>query len=464
MALILPSQLRSTTARFVVLIFIAQFMAMIAVAYFVRVSSERTLLQEQRALVTELQDELTAEFARGGRADLVDAINDRIRSSHGGIAVLLLTDAAGHKVAGNLGAWPPTIKSSRNWQVLKLYRSGNTEAEDVGIMATVLPDKTHLFTGHVIDSSWQLRKANEGALIAALLLALPLSLIVALLLAKVMNIRISAIAKTAEAVSTGNLSRRVAIDGSNDAFDRLGHSINHMLERIEALVLELRMVTDGLAHDLRSPITRLKSVIERGIIETEEPTCLSVLTKVSAEAETLLSMLTTALQISRAEAGIGRDQFEPIALSALFGDLVEIYGPLAEDYGFTLEWTDEVGEKVWLHRELMSQALGNLIENAFKYAIGGNRISLLGKYEGSRLVLSVSDNGPGIAAEQKTLALKRFGRLDPARHIAGSGLGLSLVEAITRLHGGNLELKDTNPGLAIRLENVGQPSGADLGR
>lgn len=455
MALAFPRRLRSTTARFVVLIFIAQFVAMVAVAYLVKSSSERTLLKEQQALVSELRDELTIEFSRGGEKRLVSAIHDRIKFSRGGIAAILLTDLRGKKIAGNLNGWPPTVKPGRKWQVLKLYRSGNPEVEEIGIIATKLPDGTNLLTGHVIDSGSQLRRANEAALLAALLLALPLSLLVALTLAKVMNVRISAIARTADAVSIGDLSKRVAIDGTDDAFDQLGHSINHMLERIEVLVSELRMVTDGLAHDLRSPITRLKSVIERAVIETDDAACLAALEKVSAEAETLLSMLTTALQISRAEAGIGRNRLECTPIPTLFTDLVEIYGPLAEDQRFALEWRDEIGSGILIHRELMSQALGNLIENALKYATGGNRILLSAREEEGQAILSVSDDGPGIPVPQRELALKRFGRLDPARHLSGSGLGLSLVEAIARMHGGKLELADNEPGLIVNLRNVG---------
>ncbi len=457
MALRLPPKLRSTTTRFVILIFIAQFAAMVGVAYFVRTASERSLLGEQQALVSELRDELAAEFSTGGRPGLITAINDRIAfGSSGGIAVILLTDAEGRVLAGNLEGWPPTIAQDQEWQVLNLFRPRSTDAEDIGFIATTLPDGAHLLAGHVIDSGLQLRRANEAALIAALLLALPLSLCVALLLVKVMNNRISGIARTAEAVSIGNLSRRVELDGTDDAFDRLGQSINTMLERIQALVSEMRMVTDGLAHDLRSPITRMKSIIERSLIETKDPACLAVLERVSAEAEALLTMLTTALQISRAEAGIGRDRFEPTDLAALFADIVEIYGPLAEDQGFALGWTDEAGITVSLHRELISQALGNLIENALKYAAGGNSIDLSASREGDRLVIAVADNGAGIPAAQTGLALSRFGRLDPSRHLTGSGLGLSLVDAIARMHGGDVELADNHPGLSVRIRLTGQ--------
>lgn len=456
MRFVLPSRLRSTTTRFIVLIFVAQFAAMIAVAYFVRSASEQTLLSEQKALVSELRDELVSEFDGGGRAGLVEAIKDRIAYSRGGIAVILLTDPEGRKIAGNLENRPPNVMLGRAWQIISIYRPRSTQVENIGLRETALSDGSSLLTGHVIDSGWQLRRANERASMVVLLISLPIALLLAMLLVKLINRRIAAIAQTAEAVSTGDLSRRVEGDHTNDAFDRLGQSINVMLDRIQLLVSELRMVTDGLAHDLRSPITRMKSVIERAVIETREPACLATLEKVSTEAETLLAMLTTALQISRAEAGIGRERFELTELAALLSDIVEIYGPLAEDSGFALHWSELAGATVWLHRELVSQALGNLIENALKYASGGNRIDLSAESEEDQVVLSVADNGVGISFEQRDLALKRFGRLDPARHVTGSGLGLSLVDAIARMHGGALELGEGHPGLVVRMRIAGQ--------
>ena len=164
-------------------------------------------------------------------------------------------------------------------------------------------------------------------------------------------------------------------------------------------------------------------------------------------------MLSTALLISRAEAGIGRDRFVDTDIAALLEDLAEVYGPLAEDRGFEIAVEAEPGLHAPLHRELMGQALGNLIENATKYAEGGHRIVIRAAHEAGGIALSVADDGPGIPAERRAEALSRFGRLDPARHVTGSGLGLSLVEAVARLHQGSLALEDNAPGLraAIRF-------------
>ena len=286
-------------------------------------------------------------------------------------------------------------------------------------------------------------------MIAAFLLVIPVTLVIALVLGRVINARVRSISQTTEAVGSGNLAKRVLLDGSGDEFDALGTGVNTMLDRIEGLVGELRIVTDGLAHDLRSPITRLKSAVERACIDVNDPIALSALETVSTEAEILLAMLTTTLEISRAEAGIGRDRFVVTDLSALIADIVEVYGPVAEDRGFVLNGDAHKGLEIALHRELISQSLANLIENALKYAEGGKSIRVSANSVEDSIELIVSDDGTGIAPEQRDEARRRFGRLDPARHVTGSGLGLSLVEAVARLHGGDVALEDNAPGLRV---------------
>lgn len=443
--------LRSTTARFVILLALAQLLATSGVLYFLRTATSQALESEQQAGVRELRDSLLAEYQHGGRAKLVQAIDDRLDFSHGGVAVILLIGKDGKVVAGNLDAWPPTIDENADWKVLNLYRRRSRQPETMGFTASPLPDGSHLLSGRVIEGGVKLRRINDSGIIAALALALPLSLLLAAVLGRIIDRRIAGIADTAQAVSLGDLSQRVATRGSDDSFDRLAGGINAMLERIEQLVAELRMVTDGLAHDLRSPVTRLLSVIERTAADTGDPDCQAALEKVSVEARALLGMLTTALQISRADAGIGRERFALLDIRGLLDDMVEIYGPLAEDYGISLICKAPAGVKVTLHRELVSQAIGNLIENALNYATGASRIEIAAELHGRTLVLSVADDGPGIAPDQRALALRRFGRLDPSRHVAGSGLGLSLVEATAKLHGGTVELCDNAPGLCVRL-------------
>lgn len=438
---------RSVTARFVIVAFLVQLIVTGGILLFVQQSSERALAAEQKTLVTELRDDLVSAWHAGGDEGLRRIIDVRLEQAHASPPVILLATAKQDPIRGNLGDWPTVIPVQTDWQAIELYRTGSDRAELMGVSSTTLPNGELLLAGHVISSSVRLARVNEEAITAALVIGVIFALLSALLIGRVLSNQIQGVVSTAREVGEGRLGRRVPIDGSGDAFDALGQSVNAMLDRIEALVSQLRMMTDGLAHDLKSPVTRIKVALERAIIETEDETALAALERVSGEAETLLGMLSTALLISRAEAGIGRDRFVDTDIAALLEDLAEVYGPLAEDRGFEIAVEAEPGLHVALHRELVGQALGNLIENATKYAEGGHRITVRAAREGGGVALSVVDDGPGIPEERRAEALSRFGRLDPARHVTGSGLGLSLVEAVARLHQGGLVLEDAGPGL-----------------
>ncbi|BBE34168.1 sensor histidine kinase [Sphingosinicella microcystinivorans] len=445
---------RSTIARFTALAFLFQFLVTCAAVLFVQEASQRVLAAEERDLVTELRDELKLAYNAGGLPELQRVIRERLGAVEGGNVVILLASPEGRRIAGNIGGWPPVLPDSASWRAIELYRIGAEAPEPMGVATLRLPGGERLLAGRVITSVTRLKAVNGDTLAAALLVGAALAIVSALGIGRLLSRRLKTIAATASAVEGGAFAQRVRITGSDDAFDSLSRAINAMLDRIEALVSQLRMMTDGLAHDLRSPVTRMKSVLESAILEVRDPISLGALERVSVEAETLLSMLTTALVISRAEAGIGRDHFMDTDVSSLLCDLAEIYGPVAEEQGFVIEVREDAPLRAALHRELISQAIGNLIENALKYAEGGSRIVLSGAREEHTMRIDVADDGPGIQVQDRERALRRFGRLDPARHVAGFGLGLSLVEAVARLHGGALSLEDNAPGLraVLRLD------------
>ena len=454
MRLSLQRLARSTTVRLVVLVFVCQVAMTAAVLGYVRSASESALTRQEQETVGELQDELVAAYAAGGEPRLIEAIGERLSFTFGNTAVILLTRPDATPLAGNLTRWPMSIAGNTRWQVLTLYRTSSITAERIGLTAVTLPDGSRLLAGHVVEGTLLLNDVGRSALIGAMLLAVPLALLIALFVGRLIDRRISGLATTIDAVSAGDLSRRVPADDSADAFDRLARGVNAMLLRIEMLVGELRTVTDALAHDLRSPITRMKSVIEAALRDATDPANRLALGQVAEQADIVLAMLTTALTISRAEAGIGRDLFAPTDLAVLLGDAAEIYGPLAEDSGFALSVAAVPAGTFLLHRQLVSQAIGNLVENAMKYADRGNAIVLSAASGGDGLELTVADNGIGIPADRRDEARARFHRLDPARHLPGSGLGLALVEAVARLHGGELELADNHPGLRATIRLV----------
>jgi signal transduction histidine kinase len=414
-------------------------------------ATERALLAQEQGVVTELRDDLVGEYLDLGRRVLIAAIDERLQVSGGATPVILLVSPGGERIAGNLAGWPAGLAGKTRWAERTLAPADGRGPEIVGLSTTRLGDGSRLLVGHVLAGAERRRAADRSGLTIALLLALPLSLAVAFALGRIIAMRVARIAAAAERVAAGELSHRVPADASGDPFDRLGQALNRMLDRIELLVTELRLVTDGLAHDLGMPITRLRTAIERAIGETRNSESLAALEAASAEADKLLAMLATALQISRAEAGIGSERLEPTEVRQMLEDLAEIYGPAAEDQGFALICSAPAG-LIWpLHRELIGQALVNLIENALRHARGGRTIALSAQEVGSDLVLAVADDGVGIAPGDYEKAQRRFVRFDPARSGTGAGLGLSLVSAAARLHGGRIVLSDNRPGLRVEI-------------
>jgi signal transduction histidine kinase len=445
----------STSARLAVLLFAAIFLPTFAMLGFMQFVSDRALADEERALVREVRAELLADYESSGPRGLAGAIGDRVDLDPSGDTVLAYLGPDGKLRAGNVTSLPADLPAA-GWFERTVERPDRDDPQPLRLEVTRLPGGARLIAGHYQTSAGPLRRANARGLLLAGLLAVPLALGLTFMLLRLVERRVSRIARIAEQVGSGDLSQRVAGDASGDAFDRLGQALNAMLERIEALVGELRLVTDGLAHDLRSPITRLQAALEHARA-ADAPARLAALDAAGAEAAGLHSLLATALQISRAEAGIGRDRFQPVPVTAVLNDVAEIYGPAAEEQGFAISVTAPDDLALPAHRELLGQALGNLVENALRYAEGGSTIALIARREDRAVVLEVSDNGPGIPAERRSEALSRFGRLDPARHIAGSGLGLALVGSTARLHGGHVHLGDAGPGLRVRLTLPADP-------
>lgn len=441
----------STTTRIAIALLVAQLTSVGLALLLMHNFMQRALSDEAKDFVTELRQDLTDSFGSGGVRGIEAAIAERVAIKSGRDLVIALRAPDGRVIAGNLRDWPPTISDNERWRLISLFRAGSTRVELIGLTTAALPNGYRLLCGQVMEDEARLRQTSESAFIAALVLGLVLASLGTFLFARFIGRRVTAIADATERVSGGDLSHRIVLDDSGDAFDRLSHGINGMLGRIEGLVGELRLVTDSLAHDLRSPVSRLRATVERAITSTRDAAALEALGTVSEEADRLQNMLTTALQISRAEAGMGRAQFKEFQVDALIADLVEVYGPLAEDQGFDIVFAEPSVVKVKAHRELLGQAISNLIDNALKYAAGGTRITMRLARTDTVVLISVADDGPGIPFDQHGEAMKRFGRLDAARQTGGAGLGLSLVSTVAHLHGGTLSLADAVPGLCATL-------------
>ncbi|TPG22794.1 HAMP domain-containing protein [Sphingomonas koreensis] len=309
-----------------------------------------------------------------------------------------------------------------------------------------------LVTGRLLDDWEQEQRTIERDVGLSILLAIATGIIAGLLVTRFVGRRLNRIADVVERVGEGDFARRVEVvaDG-RDAFDRLAAQLNAMLDKIERLVAELRAVTDSLAHDLRSPLARLRTKAEAALLANDPRQQDAALGGLLAETDLVMRMLTTLLEISRSEA-MPRDRFAMIDPATLLSEVAELYAPVVEEAKIAFRLAiDDTPSAMPLHRELLSQAIANLIDNALRHAAVGGDLLLQLSRDPAAIRITVADRGAGIDVADHEEARKRFGRLDRARSLPGAGLGLSLIEAVARLHGGRLELADNAPGLAATI-------------
>jgi signal transduction histidine kinase len=269
--------------------------------------------------------------------------------------------------------------------------------------------------------------------------------------------RIDSITSTSNKIMSGNLSERIPVTKRNDEFDGLATSLNQMLDRIEQLLQGLKEVTDNVAHDLKTPLTRLRNKAEAALREGTEPAVQrQALETTIAESDKLIQTFNALLMIARAEAGAPSGAFADVDVSAVADDVADLYGPVAEEAGMVLETAVTEGIHLRANRELIGQALVNLVENALKYFEKGERtdgkITITARRSGDRVLIEVADNGPGIPPEERKRVVERFVRLEKSRTEPGSGLGLSLVAAVARLHKGELRIEDNAPGVRAVID------------
>jgi signal transduction histidine kinase len=440
----------STRARFVLLCLVLTVASTVPILFFVYLQTDRIVVDVFKQRVHDRQAILMRDYRTGGIAEVSRSIRERVTSGATGYGAILLVDPAGRKIEGNIAAWPPTLRGPTKWAEMRLYREGHAESEMFALDTIDFPSGHRLLVGTLFDDRARMRRALFIALAGALFLAVPIGLAGSLVLLRFMNKRVTAIGDVAARIAAGDLSRRVAAGGTTDPFDRLGASLNAMLARIEALVEELRLVTDALAHDLRSPLMRMRAWIEKA---GDEPRTQSqpAFDAITHEIEGILRMIAGTLEISRTEAGMGRDNFAAFDLGALTRDLCEMYHPLAEEKGVSIAVEKPRSVAFFGNREMIGQAVSNLIDNGLKYGADGGSIQIGLDEDEDFVRLWVADRGAGINADRRQEAVRKYGRLDPARSTDGSGLGLALVSAVARLHGGALLLEDEGPGLRAIL-------------
>lgn len=415
---------------------------------------------EQRAVVETEVRGFTDDYARGGVPALAQAITRRLDTPPDRDAVYLLAGATGERIAGNLARWPPTVAPDAGWTTLQLYRTDRSQPTEINALALRLPDGERLLVGRDVAARALFNRALARSLLWALAAICLLALAAGWLLARLLQRRIGEIDRAARAIMGGALDRRVALRGTDDEFDGLATTLNAMLDRIEALVRDLRMVTDSLAHDLRGPLGRLVRALEVAADETAPPDQRQTrIERASREAEALLGTATALFDIARIEAGIAADQFGPVDLGRLVRDIADLYEAAAEERGLSLAAIAETNLVVRGHDQLLALALSNLIDNALRHAPAGSVIALAARTGPNGPELVVSDHGPGIPVADRGRVLGRFVRLDPSRGSEGAGLGLALVAAVAHAHRATLELGDNRPGLTASITFGLTPAG-----
>lgn len=396
-------------------------------------------------------DTLASVHRTGGIRALDAAIAQISADDPDSSLVAALVDAQGRRRAG-VGPGR-LLRPLRPGFAIGVIGSGDPWSQsEAGVELRPL-GRDYLVTGRLLNDWERTQRAIERALLWAIAAAVLFGIAGGVILSRYVARRVDRIAAVVEGAAAGDMSRRVGLRPTGgDAFDRLGARVDGMLERIERLVGELRVVTDSVGHDLRSPLMRLRSRAEQAATSGDPAQRDAAIAGILSEADIMLRMLSTLLEISRAEAG-GAAAFQPVDLAAMLEELGELYAPVAEEAGATLDVAlpAQPPGSFSVHRELLSQALANLIDNALKYAPGTAIDLRLARLPAGEVALAVADRGPGIAATERTDAVARFGRLDAARGRPGAGLGLSLVDSVARLHGGRLELSDNQPGLVATI-------------
>jgi signal transduction histidine kinase len=424
----------------------------------------RRLITEQITITVNAEtSEITAIYNRRGLRGLVSAVDGR--ALRPGANLYLVTTLAGRAIAGNVGSLAPGVMGTEGWSETGYRRLEDTDNADhrALVLVSQLDGGFRLLIGRDLEERRRLfgivAKAAQWSILVVVVLGIGGGIFVS---RRVLQ-RIDAMTGTTRRIMAGDLSGRLPVGRSGDELDRLAENLNAMLERIEALMAGLKEVSDNIAHDLKTPLTRLRNRAEEALAKSRcEPEYRAALERTIEESDGLIRTFNALLMIARAESGQARGNMDDFDAAEVAHGIHELYEPLAEEDGMTLR-VKTAPAPVHGNRELISQALANLVENAIKYgkpvagaqgsvvSMDARQILIEARREGTSVLLSVTDHGAGIPERDRKHAIERFVRLDSSRSQPGSGLGLSLASAVTILHGGELKLGDAHPGLAATL-------------
>lgn len=408
------------------------------------------LVRETDATLKSEITGLAEQYIEHGLQRLAQVIVHRIRNDQSGAMLYLFATRDNQPLAGNLLEWPRIEADVDGWVEFTHHR---LDGRDVPARARVylLGDGLHLLVGRNIEQLQQLKQVVNRALVLGVGLIFLLATGGGLLMSSRLLKRVGAMTAATGDIVAGQLDRRLEIRGSGDEFDELASRVNIMLDRLQALLATVRHVSDNIAHDLRTPLTRLRNRIE--LAARDAPPAVRDELEASVEdADQLLATFAALLRIARIESGSYDAQYEVLEVGTLVNDANELYLGIAQDKQLSLQAEVDGQALVRGDRNLLFQALTNLLDNAIKHSPAGGTVKVEVRSAAATVVIDVRDAGPGIAAHEHERVTQRFTRLDQSRSLPGSGLGLSLVKAVADLHGGSLSFSANAPGLCARLE------------
>ncbi|ACP24578.1 sensor protein [Sinorhizobium fredii NGR234] len=450
---------RTTAVRLSALYLVLFSLCAVFLVFYVTGMSERLLQQQTREAIAVEAAQIEDIYERAGVNGMLRSLERRARQP--GANLYVIAGPSGEILAGNVAGLEPGLLDDEGWKSepfrYRRFTDENRADNHVALaQVLVLDNGLRILVGRDLQEPEKFRVLVRQALVVALGIMGLGALVIWFGIGRNALRRIDRMSEASTKIMAGDLSQRLPTSGSGDEFDRLSESLNAMLGRIEKLNEGLKQVSDNIAHDLKTPLTRLRNKAEAALASKEGGNQNGALEEIIGESDQLIRTFNALLMISRVEAGSAVAEMSEVDLSGIVGDCAELYEPAAEENALRLEADIQPGVVISGNRELIGQALGNLIDNAIKYAEGAEnpllRVEM--KKGGGNAVLTVADHGPGVPDTMRGEVVKRFVRLDESRSKPGTGLGLSLVEAVMEMHHGSLHLSATEPdgrGLTVRM-------------
>ena len=451
--MLLADTLRSTTFKLALIATVTFGVIACAIFGYVYLSTASFVRsRSDQAIMADYSSSLGA-YERSGRQGLIELIRNRIAGSSPAENVYILVDHASAVLAGNLDKWPSAATAAHEWTEFRAPRASDAASEGrFRAMSATLPGGDRLLVGADISDLDSFAAQIRAAVIAIIILMFVVAVVASILVTQRTVGRIESINATSRAIMQSGLDKRIPLRGSRDEWDRVAENLNLMLDRIEALMGDVKQVSDNVAHDLRTPLTRMRGRLEKAyhgerVGENDQ----ALIGDTLADLDAVLGMFSSITRIAHIETQARKGAFRTVNLVEIASEVVELYDAAAERDGTDLSITGDSEVMVTGDRDLLFDAIANLVDNAIKHGRPGGKIVVACENVDDGAVIAITDDGPGIPPCERDHVFKRFYRLEQSRYTPGNGLGLSLVAAVAHLHGARIELPDHSPGLQFKL-------------